>query len=108
MNSRACVQGVDCVYPIFWGEHDFSVFFSVYTDLEDKWCQFGRTRVSFDTKSGSWKCLCRLKRSRCVHKCLSLWWLFQERPELLQNGLHVHTDQAGALEEALTDAEDAV
>ncbi|XP_016324893.1 uncharacterized protein LOC107675163 [Sinocyclocheilus anshuiensis] len=111
INSRACMQGVDCVYPIFWGEHDLSercVFFSVYTDLEDKWCQFGRTCVSFDTKSGSWKCLCKHKRSRCVHKCLSMWWLFQERPELLQNALDVHAESVDVLEEAAMDAEDVL
>ncbi|XP_016105452.1 uncharacterized protein [Sinocyclocheilus grahami] len=111
INSRACMQGVDCVYPIFWGEHDLSercVFFSVYTDLEDKWCQFGRTHVSFDTKSGSWKCLCKHKRSHCVHKCLSMWWLFQERPELLQNALDVHAERVDVLEEAAMDAEDVL
>ncbi|XP_043080591.1 si:ch211-10d23.5 isoform X3 [Puntigrus tetrazona] len=111
MSSRACIRGVDCVYPIFWGERELSercVFFSVYTDLEDKWCQFGRTRVSFDTESGGWRCLCKRKRSRCVHKCLSAWWLFQERPELLQNAPDVHAESADALEEAVMDAEDVV
>ncbi|XP_067303074.1 uncharacterized protein si:ch211-10d23.5 isoform X1 [Pseudorasbora parva] len=111
MNSRACLEGVDCVYPIFWEEHELSercVYFSVYTGLKDKWCQFGRTRVSFDTKSGNWKCLCEHKRDRCVHKYLSMWWLFQERPELLRNALDISAESVDVLEEVELDAEEAV
>ncbi|XP_051517049.1 uncharacterized protein si:ch211-10d23.5 isoform X2 [Myxocyprinus asiaticus] len=75
MNSRACLEGVDCVYPIFWGKFellDKYVNFSVYTNLKDTWCQFGRTHVSFDTRSGNWKCLCEHKRNGCIHKYLSM------------------------------------
>lgn len=111
MNSRACLEGVDCVYPIFWEEHELSercIYFSVYTELKDKWCQFGRTRVSFDTKSGNWKCLCEHKRNRCIHKYLSMWWLFQERPELLQNALDINVESIDVLEEVVLDAEDVV
>ncbi|XDV45388.1 hypothetical protein PO909_013501 [Leuciscus waleckii] len=102
IHTRADLDGVDCVYPVFWGEHELSercVYFSVYTGFKDKWCQFGRTRVSFDTRSGSWKCLCEFRRSRCVHKCLSMWWLFQERPELLGNALDMSADGVEVLEE---------
>ncbi|KAK7128365.1 hypothetical protein R3I94_016819 [Phoxinus phoxinus] len=102
IHSRAGLDGVDCVYPVLWGEHELSercVYFSVYTGFKDKWCQFGRTHVSFDSRSGGWKCLCEFRRSLCVHKCLSMWWLFQERPELLGNALDMSADGVEELEE---------
>ncbi|NP_001373403.1 uncharacterized protein LOC556599 [Danio rerio] len=112
MNSKACSEGVDCVYPILWGEQDLllerCIYFSVHTGLKDKWCQFGRTRVSFDIRSKVWKCQCEGGGDHsCVHKCLSMWWLFQERPELLENTIEITVERVDLIEEVVMNAEDA-
>ncbi|XP_051961485.1 uncharacterized protein si:ch211-10d23.5 isoform X3 [Xyrauchen texanus] len=104
MNSRACLEGVDCVYPISWGKFellDRYVNFSVYTNLKDTWCQFGRTHVSFDTRSGNWKCLCEHKRNGCIHKYLSMWWVFQEQPEFFPNNLETNPEREDKIEEVV-------
>ncbi|XP_051518090.1 uncharacterized protein LOC127420121 isoform X2 [Myxocyprinus asiaticus] len=109
MNSMACLEGVDCVYPVHWGEFellDKYIYFSVYTNLKDTWCQFGRTRVSFDHRSRKWKCLCEHTKNSCIHKYLSMWWMFQERPELFYNNLDTNPETADLIEEVIVELND--
>ncbi len=56
VNQQACSEDIDCVFPIFWGEHGLSeryVYFSVYTGQKDNWCKFERTVCTFDSKTGT-------------------------------------------------------
>ncbi|XP_073685728.1 uncharacterized protein [Garra rufa] len=85
LRIKSITNGVDCVFPIFWNEQTSVrfVYFSVFTGVRDNWCQFERTRVSFDSHVGQWHCQCRNKMRSCVHRYLCMWWLYQEKPHLL-------------------------
>ncbi|XP_055023112.2 uncharacterized protein [Misgurnus anguillicaudatus] len=90
--QRAQSEEVDCLLPIFLGKHGLSeryIYFSVFTGEKDNWCRFGRTISTFDTKLGKWHCQCVVAkiRSSCVHRCISMWWLFQERRHLVKNAM---------------------
>ncbi|XP_047453795.1 putative zinc finger protein 840 [Mugil cephalus] len=94
LHGTAAENGVDSVYPILYGDMGYSkrmMFFSVYTDKSDNWCKFGRTRVSFDSVSGKWSCQCGEagKSHGCLHRMLSMWWIFQESPRLLLPDMEV-------------------
>lgn len=103
LHNSAVKNGVDTVYPIFYGDMGYSdrwVFFSVYTDKKDNWCPFGRTRVSFDALSGRWNCQCRGtgQSHRCLHRMLAMCWIFQESPHLLLTNTDVLTNDIKDLE----------
>ncbi|XP_066500407.1 uncharacterized protein [Hoplias malabaricus] len=88
INQTAHTEGSCTVFPIFYEEHGYSgryTYFSVYTGKNGRWCVYGRTRVTFDKLSGCWYCLCKgtKKQYRCIHIYLSMWWLYQEREDLL-------------------------
>ncbi|XP_073668887.1 uncharacterized protein [Paramisgurnus dabryanus] len=85
LRNQSIAGGVDCVFPIIWHEQTSVRFFyfSVFTGVKDSWCQFERTRVSFDSHLGKWHCQCRNKIRSCVHIYLCMWWLFQEKPHIL-------------------------
>jgi len=54
-NNTANNHGVESVFPVFFGDEGYShrwYFFSVFTNTTDNWCQFGRTRVTFDAVVG--------------------------------------------------------
>ncbi|MGH0152716.1 UNVERIFIED_CONTAM: hypothetical protein FKN15_023200, partial [Acipenser sinensis] len=84
MASQASIEGACAVYPLLYDAHGF-FYFSVYTGKQDYWCRFGRTKVTFDTKTGHWYCQCKgsKKMSFCVHRYLSMWWIYQEKQEVL-------------------------
>ncbi|XP_049339084.1 uncharacterized protein LOC125804022 [Astyanax mexicanus] len=88
LNAKARSQETDCVFPIFWEEQSLSgrfIYFSVFTNQKDNWCQFFRTRVTFDRQAGQWHCQCRVKhKGICTHRYLAMWYLFQEHPHLLK------------------------
>ncbi|CAM4298492.1 unnamed protein product [Leuciscus chuanchicus] len=107
LHQRAYSEEVDCVFPIFWGEHSLSdryVFFSVYTGEKDNWCRFGRTISTFDTKSGKWHCKCIGSKNRisCLHRYLSMWWLFQEHPNLAKNAVDTSNEDIEDIEEMVS------
>jgi len=55
MVNTANNHGVESVFPVFFGDEGYShrwYFFSVFTNTTDNWCQFGRTRVTFDAVVG--------------------------------------------------------
>ncbi len=111
VNQQACSEDIDCVFPIFWGEHSLSerhVYFSVYTGQKDNWCKFERTVCTFDSKTGKWHCPCRGKKNRisCVHRYLSMWWLFQEHPQLLQSVVDTSNEDIEDVEEMISAADD--
>lgn len=102
--QRANTDEADSVFPVFWGEHSLSdryIFFSVYTGEKDNWCKFGRTISTFDTKSGKWHCQCISSRNRisCVHRYISMWWLFQEHPHLARNAVDTANEDIEDIEE---------
>nr|XP_055024083.1 uncharacterized protein LOC129414162 [Misgurnus anguillicaudatus] len=104
LHLKSSEEGVDCVFPVFWGEHGLSqryIYFSVFTNLKDSWCLLGRTIVTFDTISGKWHCQCRGTKHRqsCVHRYLCMWWIFQERPEFLQKDVNVTPEEIEDLNE---------
>ncbi|XP_067308141.1 uncharacterized protein [Pseudorasbora parva] len=104
---RASSEEVDCVFPIFWGKHSLSegyIFFSVNTGEKENWCKFGRTLSTFDTKSGKWhsQCISSRKRISCVHRYLSMWWLFQKHPHLTKNSLDTSNEDIEDLEEMVS------
>ncbi|XP_049341268.1 uncharacterized protein LOC103037290 isoform X1 [Astyanax mexicanus] len=83
--SRAFMEEVDCVFPVFWEENgpERFVYFSVFADQNEVWCTFGRTCVTLDTKFGKWHCQCpdaNNAQYSCIHQHLCMWWVFQERP----------------------------
>lgn len=72
-------------FPYFFIDEGFSArwyFFSVFTNLTDNWCQFRRTRVTFDSVVGRWNCQCQGNRRShgCIHRMMGMWRLFQESP----------------------------
>lgn len=88
LNNTAITHGVDSVFPIFFIDEGYSArwyFFSVFTNLTDNWCQFRRTRVTFDSVVGRWNCQCQGNRRshRCIHRMMGMWWLFQESPGII-------------------------
>ncbi|KAG9280291.1 hypothetical protein AMEX_G2979, partial [Astyanax mexicanus] len=112
LKQKAFLAEVDCVFPVFWGDYGLSeryIYFSVYTGQKDNWCMFARTHVTFDTKSGKWHCQCRGTKNRlsCVHRYLSMWWIFQERPQLVQNATETNADEIEDMEELVLETEDA-
>ncbi|XP_066542855.1 uncharacterized protein [Hoplias malabaricus] len=83
LHAKACLEEVDCVFPIFWeepGAPERYFYFSVYSDQNDTWCKFGRTLVTLDTSLGKWHWHCQCTQQSCVHQHISMWWIFQERP----------------------------
>jgi len=42
----------------FGGNMACHIYFSVFTNLKDNWCQLRRTIVTFNTMSGRWHCQC--------------------------------------------------
>ncbi|XP_076132941.1 uncharacterized protein LOC143114989 [Alosa pseudoharengus] len=101
LQEKAQSKGVVSVFPIFWGGQDKDNYkdcylqFSVLTGQTDGWCIFGRVRVSFDTRKGQWHCRCHEKSERCTHRCMCIWWVFQERPHLLKDTHHQSSDEEG-------------
>ena len=96
LNNAATKCGVDSVFPVF-GEEGNSQrwhFFSVFTNETDNWCQFGRTRVTFDAVAGQWNCQCRGTREshRCIHRMMGMWWIYQESHATLlaTSDIHMH------------------
>lgn len=88
--QRAQSEEVNGLFPIFWADHSLSdryIYFSVYTGEKENWCKLGRTLSTFDTKLGKWHCQCIVSkiRSSCVHRHISMWWLFQERRHLVKH-----------------------
>ncbi|KAL7369719.1 hypothetical protein ABVT39_006702 [Epinephelus coioides] len=62
LSNAAKNLGVDSVFPVYFKDEGYSEqwhFFSVFTNETDNWCQFGRTRVTFDAVAGQWNCQCR-------------------------------------------------
>ncbi|XP_076841396.1 uncharacterized protein LOC143485752 [Brachyhypopomus gauderio] len=109
LNSKSLSVGADSVFPIFWGEHGLSeryVYFSVFTGMKDNWCQFGRTRVTFDSQTGQWHCQCRNKIRKCVHRYISMWWIFQERRNLLHAEMDPSAEEIDDIEERVRESED--
>ncbi|XP_073672001.1 uncharacterized protein [Paramisgurnus dabryanus] len=96
LRNRSIAGGVDCVFPIIWHEQTSVSFFyfSVFTGVKDSWCQFKRTRVSFDSHLGKWHCQCRNKIRSCVHRYLCMWWLFQEKPHILSCQTETHAEDS--------------
>lgn len=85
LNNAANNHGVDSVFPLFFGDVGYSnrwYFFSVFTNEKDSWCQFGRTRVTFDAVVGQWNCQCQGtgRSHRCVHRMMGMWWIFSRVP----------------------------
>ncbi|XP_067227090.1 uncharacterized protein [Chanodichthys erythropterus] len=108
---KACEEEVDCVFPIFWGEYGLAqtyIYFSVFTNLKDNWCQLGRTIVTFDTHSGKWHCPCRGSKPRlsCVHRCVCMWWVFQEHPSWLKDNSIASPEEIEDIEENEEDRDD--
>nr|XP_055024869.1 uncharacterized protein LOC129414781 [Misgurnus anguillicaudatus] len=103
IHLKAREEGVDCVFPVFWGEYGLSqryIYFSVFTNLKDNWCKVGRTIVTFNTVSAKWHCQCKATKDQsCVHIYLSMWWTFQERPELLQMEVEVTLEETKDVKE---------
>ncbi|XP_068584524.1 uncharacterized protein, partial [Cebidichthys violaceus] len=88
LNIAANNNGVDSVFPVFFGDEGYSqrwYFFSVFTNEMDNWCHFGRTRVTFDSVGGQWNCQCRGtgRSHRCIHRMMGMWWIFQQSPGTL-------------------------
>ncbi|CAM4570963.1 unnamed protein product [Leuciscus chuanchicus] len=111
LNRKACSEDVDTVFPIFWGEQGLSeryIYFSVYTGQKDNWCRLGRTICTFDSKTGKWHCRCRGTKYRisCAHRYLSMWWLFQEHPQLLQNAVDNSNEELEDMEENFSATDD--
>lgn len=61
--------------------------------------------VSHLTQSGKWHCQCRGTKNRqsCVHRYISMWWIFQERPQLAQNAIETNAEE---IEEMVMETED--
>ncbi|XP_056123315.1 uncharacterized protein LOC130101559 [Rhinichthys klamathensis goyatoka] len=100
LNSLASSEGICSVFPIFFEKHGYSgrfVYFSIYSGKKERWCLFGRTRVSFDKLLGDWYCLCKStkKQYRCVHIYMAMWWLFQEREDLLIESSRADSNLSG-------------
>ncbi|KAL7866110.1 hypothetical protein SRHO_G00113570 [Serrasalmus rhombeus] len=99
LHARACLEEVDCVFPVFWEEFGPSeryIYFSVYAGQTDTWCQFGRTLGTLDTKFGKWQCQCtgaKEEHQSCVHQHLSMWWVFQERPCWRKNAVITNSEE---------------
>lgn len=103
LNNAANNHGVDSVFPIFFGDEGYSkrwYFFSVFTNKTDNWCQFGRTRVTFDAMVGQWNCQCQeTGRSHlCVHRMMGMWWIFQECPGTLVSTSDIQVQDIDDLE----------
>lgn len=103
LNTAATNSGVDSVFPVFVGDEKHSQrwnFFSVFTNEMDNWCQFGRTRVTFDSVAGQWNCPCRGtgKSHRCIHRMMGMWWIFQESPGTLAATSDIQVEDIDDLE----------
>lgn len=86
LDSAAKQCGVDSVFPVCYEDQGPSqqwYFFSVFTNETDHWCQFQRTRVTFDSVTRKWNCQCQgTERSQqCIHVMMGMWWIFQETSE---------------------------
>ncbi|XP_059188087.1 uncharacterized protein si:ch211-10d23.5 [Centropristis striata] len=103
LNNAANNLGVDSVFPICFKDEGYSErwhFFSVFTNETDNWCQFGRTRVTFDAVAGQWNCKCRGtgKSHRCIHRMMGMWWIFQESPGILVATADIQAEDIDDLE----------
>ncbi len=99
-SMAASEEGICSVYPIFHEKLEDSgrfVYFSIYSGRKERWCLFGRTRVSFDRLLGHWSCLCKgtKKQYRCLHIYMAMWWLYQEREDLVIECSRADSDLSG-------------
>ncbi|KAK9965935.1 hypothetical protein ABG768_018737 [Culter alburnus] len=99
-HNQASVEGICSVFPVFYEKHGYSgrfVYFSIYTGRMERWSLFRRTRVSFDKVVGHWYCLCKStkKQYRCLHIYMAMWWLYQEREDLLLECSRADSDLSG-------------
>ncbi|KAL7402512.1 hypothetical protein ABVT39_015981 [Epinephelus coioides] len=103
LNNAAKNLGVDSVFPVYFKDEGYSEqwhFFSVFTNETDNWCQFGRTRVTFDAVAGKWNCQCRGtgKSHRCIHCMMGMWRIFQESPGTLVATTDIQVEDIDDLE----------
>ncbi|KAM4559246.1 uncharacterized protein PAE49_013719 [Odontesthes bonariensis] len=103
LNNAANNLGVDSVFPVYFKDEGYSErwhFFSVFTNETENWCQFGRTRVTFDAVAGQWNCQCRgtAKSHRCIHRMMGMWWIFQESPGPVFATADIHAEDIDDLE----------
>lgn len=108
LHKAATDSGTDCVFPVFLGDEGYSdrwYYFSVFTNENDNWCRFGRTRVMFDSVAGQWNRQCRgtEKSHRCVHRMIAMWWIFQEFPDTLLANIDIQNDDIDDLETHIVD-----
>uniref|UniRef100_A0A096MCW4 C2H2-type domain-containing protein n=1 Tax=Poecilia formosa TaxID=48698 RepID=A0A096MCW4_POEFO len=90
---------VDSVFPVIFGENKVPQR-CIFTNETDSWCQFGRTRVVFDSVAGKWNCQCKGsgKSHRCIHRMMAMWWIYQESP----NTVMMNKSTSGQMLETLS------
>lgn len=107
LKDSANKAGVDCIVPISFStetkEHRWH-FFSVFTNKQDIWCRFSRTRVTFDAGVGQWHCQCRESGAsqRCLHQMIAMWWMYQECPKTLMEHTDIKEEDIEDLESHMT------
>ncbi|KAF0044752.1 hypothetical protein F2P81_003910 [Scophthalmus maximus] len=107
LKDKATRDETTCVYPFFFEEHGYSgciVYLYVYTAKVDRWCSFGRTRVTLDTVTGKLTCRCKGNKKRmCVHIYVSMCWTFQEKQHLLRVNMDKDIDFTDTDNDSLTE-----
>ena len=58
-------------------------YFSVYTGSQNYYSKLKRVRVSFESSSEEWHCLCPAFKSNhsCVHEKIAKWYMYQYQKE---------------------------
>lgn len=68
-----------------FGRKSKLMYFSVFTNVQEYWCRFGRVRVTFDSEDGEWSCKCPQsgETTTCPHENAVKWYLCQVDKDLL-------------------------
>ena len=86
LQHQAVEQNAAVIVPMALKENTSCryMFFSVYVGKTHHWSVCQRVVTKYDSDDGKLYCnCCTLKRS-CVHKNVTVWYLYQQNPEMLQ------------------------
>ena len=66
--------------------NDRMKYYSVYTGTTTYFSMLGRVRVTFDSESGCWSCLCPSSGEckQCIHEAAAKWYVADYQEELMR------------------------
>ena len=78
-------------------------YLSVFSDKVSYYSPFGRVTVTFDSENCSLSSRCCKQRSNCVHRCVALWYVYQQYGIVIETNREQDTKTQDHAEEPIID-----